>query len=83
MAQEAETCSKYLTSSNKRSLHHFSYTKLHCLNNTPTCFGAHRRHPQGVPFELLNLPTHVGVLVEQCNLVYWKWYIERWFDEDG
>jgi len=46
MAQEAETCSKYLCSLNKRSLHHFWYTDLHCLYNTPTYFGALRRHLQ-------------------------------------
>jgi len=27
-------------------------------------------------------PKHVEVLVKQCNSVYEKWHIKRWFDED-
>ena len=30
-------------------LDHFTYAMTHCLNNTPTRFGARRRRPQGVP----------------------------------
>jgi len=38
-------------------MHHLSYTKLHCLTNNPTRFGSRRRHSQGVPSKLLNIPT--------------------------
>jgi hypothetical protein len=47
-----------LSSSNQLSMHHSWNTKLHYLTNTPTCFGACRRHPQAVLSYLLNFPTH-------------------------
>jgi hypothetical protein len=28
------------------------------------------------------MPKRVGLLVKQCNLVYEKWCIKRWFDAD-
>jgi hypothetical protein len=36
---ETKWMSNYLYSSLHRLTQHFSYTKLHCLTNTPTCFG--------------------------------------------
>jgi hypothetical protein len=38
-------------------MNHFSYTKLYCLANNPTRFGARRSHPQGVRTYQLNFPT--------------------------
>ena len=38
----------YLSSSKELSMHHSSGTKLQCLTNTPTGFGARRSHPQAV-----------------------------------
>jgi len=34
----------YVSSSNQKLMHHLSYTKLHCVTNTPTSFGARRRY---------------------------------------
>ena len=28
-------------------------------------------------------PKRVGVLIQHCNLVYEKWCMKRWFDEDN
>ena len=61
-------------------MEHFSYTKLHCLNNTPTRFGARRRHPQG---PCRRAPQRFEVLVKQRNLVYEKRCLTLWFDEDS
>jgi hypothetical protein len=58
---------------------HYSYTKLHCLNNTPTRCGVRRRHPQG---PCRRAPQRFGVLVKQRILLYEKWCITICFDED-
>jgi hypothetical protein len=43
-------------------MYHFSHTKSSCLSNTPTRFGARRRHLQGVPSQLVH--HVVGELLE-------------------
>ena len=43
-------------------MYHFSYTKSSCLSNTPTRFGARRRHLQGGPSQLVH--HVVGELLE-------------------
>ena len=42
-----------LPSINQHLMHHLSYTKPHCLTNTPTHFSAHCVHLQGMPSQLL------------------------------
>ena len=59
----------YHSASNQRLMHHFSYTKLHCLTKNPTRFGVRRRHPQGVSSKLLNFPTR-QMAINTCPTIY-------------
>jgi hypothetical protein len=68
----------YLSSLNQHLMHDLSDTKLRCLTNTPTCFGACRPHLMGVPSYLLHLSACRMVVnncpAMCCGTVYKLWY---------